>query len=182
MVLCGVRESRCRLCAGVAVTGVAPLPPRIVAAAMQDADRDFRADSVRLTYSQPIRHARDRDRVYPFAVSGYVVRSVGAASGRALVVTLVEKGSADPRHETVGPLPADPLEAGQEQGRQAGRRADVPGDARARRTRRPCPADDHPTTTVPLADVDTDGDGTSTRRTARRATRRSIRARPTCPT
>jgi hypothetical protein len=46
-----------------AITASPAAPPRIVAAAMHDADGDFRADSVRLTYSQSIRHARDRDHV-----------------------------------------------------------------------------------------------------------------------
>src|SRR5262249_26923183 len=36
-------------------------PPRIVAAAMLDANGNFRADRLRLTYSEPIRHAADRD-------------------------------------------------------------------------------------------------------------------------
>jgi len=63
---------------------------------MQDADRDARADSVRLTYSMRIRHARDRDGRYPFAVVGYRIRSVGTASGKALVILLVEKAQPDP--------------------------------------------------------------------------------------
>jgi len=71
-------------------------PPRIVSAAMQDSDRDYRADGVRLTYSERIRHPLDRDGKYPFSVVGYSIRSVGAASGRTLVVGLVEKAQADP--------------------------------------------------------------------------------------
>jgi hypothetical protein len=64
---------------------------------MTDVDRDALADGVRLTYSQRIRHRVDRDGKYPFAVSGYRIRSVGAASGtRTLVVLLVEKAQPDP--------------------------------------------------------------------------------------
>jgi len=76
---------------------VPPKPPRIVSAAMQDSDRDARADSVRLTYSVRIRHARDRDGRYPFSVAGYRIRSVGAASGKTLVVVLVEHAQPDPQ-------------------------------------------------------------------------------------
>jgi hypothetical protein len=76
---------------------LAPKPPRIVSAVMQDSDRDARADSVRLTYSVRVRHVRDRDGRYPFSVAGYRIRSVGAASGRALVIALVEHAQPDPR-------------------------------------------------------------------------------------
>ena len=69
--------------------------PRIVAAAMQDSDRDARADSVRLTYSARVRHARDRDGRYPFAVAGYRIRVVGAASGKVLMLVLVERAQPD---------------------------------------------------------------------------------------
>ena len=70
-------------------------PPRIVGAVMLDVDRDARADAVRLTYSGRIRHARDRDGRYPFAVAAYRIRAVGAASGKTLVLTLVERTDAD---------------------------------------------------------------------------------------
>ena len=70
--------------------------PRVISAVMQDADRDSRADSVRLTYSVRIRHAADRDGRYPFTVAGYRIRSIGAASGKGLVILLVEKAKADP--------------------------------------------------------------------------------------
>jgi hypothetical protein len=63
---------------------------------MLDLDRDQRADAVRLTYSTPIRHARDRDGRYPFAVAGYRIRSVGAARGRSLVILLAEHAHPDP--------------------------------------------------------------------------------------
>ncbi len=71
-------------------------PPRIVAAAMVDADNNARADRVRLTYSEGIRHTADRDGGYPFAVSGYRIRSVGRASAKALVIVLVEHAQPDP--------------------------------------------------------------------------------------
>jgi hypothetical protein len=71
-------------------------PPRIVAAALQDADGDYRADRIRLTYSKAVRHRRDADGKYPFAVRGYRIRSIGPASGRIVVIALVEKGAADP--------------------------------------------------------------------------------------
>ena len=44
-------------------------PPRITAAVMQDADGDFRADRVLLTYSERIRHGVDHDGAYPFTVA-----------------------------------------------------------------------------------------------------------------
>lgn len=65
-------------------------PPRIIAAIVIDADRDGRADGVRLTYSTGIRHGRDRDGRYPFAIAGYRVASVGAASRNTLFIALVE--------------------------------------------------------------------------------------------
>lgn len=70
-------------------------PPRVVAAAMVDANGDFRADRLRLTYSERIRHAPDRDGRYPLVVSGYRIRSLGAAGGRILLVFLVEKRTPD---------------------------------------------------------------------------------------
>jgi hypothetical protein len=70
--------------------------PKIVAAAMLDTDSDTRADGVRLTYSQRVKHVRDRDGKYPFAVIGYRVSSVGAANGKTLLLLLVEKANPDP--------------------------------------------------------------------------------------
>ena len=70
-------------------------PPRIVAAVMKDADDDARADRLRLTYSERVRHAVDRDGRYPFRVAGYRIRAVGKASGRAILLRLVEKADAD---------------------------------------------------------------------------------------
>jgi hypothetical protein len=69
--------------------------PRIVSAAMLDTDRDFRADRLRLTYSEPIRHARDADGKYPLAVGRYRIRSIGRALGKTIVVALVEKQAID---------------------------------------------------------------------------------------
>jgi hypothetical protein len=70
-------------------------PPRIVTAVMIDADNDARSDRLRLTYSERVRHAADRDGRYPFAVSGYRLLSVGKASGKALVIVLVEPAQPD---------------------------------------------------------------------------------------
>ena len=64
--------------------------PRIVAAALEDADRDGRADRLRLTYSERVTHARDGDGAYPFRVAGHRIRGVGAAAGRVLFVSLAE--------------------------------------------------------------------------------------------
>jgi hypothetical protein len=63
---------------------------------MQDADGDFRADGVRLTYSARIRHALDGDGTSPFTVAGYAIRSVDAADGKTLVIELVEGTQPDP--------------------------------------------------------------------------------------
>ena len=83
----------------VATSAAAPVrkapPPRIVAAAMVDADGDARADAVRLTYSRPVRHPADRDGRYPFAVGSYGIRSVGVASGKSLLIRLVERPKPD---------------------------------------------------------------------------------------
>jgi hypothetical protein len=82
---------------GVAASGAATRPKalRIVAAAVLDVDRDSRADQVRLTYSRRIRHSLDRDGRYPFTVVGYRIRSVGAASGRMIVLSIAEKAAPD---------------------------------------------------------------------------------------
>jgi hypothetical protein len=70
--------------------------PRIVAAAMQDADGDGHADRLRLGYSKRVRHAADREGRYPFRVAGYRLRFVGKAAGRRIVLSLVEKAVNDP--------------------------------------------------------------------------------------
>jgi hypothetical protein len=83
----------------VAASAAGPVrkaPPRIVSAVMLDADRDARADGVRLTYSTTVRHSADRDGRYPFAVGGYRLRSVGVASRRSLLLLLVERPKPDP--------------------------------------------------------------------------------------
>jgi hypothetical protein len=71
-------------------------PPRIVAAALLDADGDSRADRVRITYSERVRHPADRDGRYPFIVSGYRIRTVGKAAGKTLSILLVEQAQPDP--------------------------------------------------------------------------------------
>ena len=65
--------------------------PRIVGAVVQDGNGDFRADRVRLTFSERIRHPRDADGKYPFVVAGYRISSVAAAAGKSIVIALVEK-------------------------------------------------------------------------------------------
>jgi hypothetical protein len=70
--------------------------PKILTAAMLDADGDYRADRVVLTYSERVKHPTDSDGMYPLTVTGYRIRSVGAARGKTLVLALVEK--ADPDH------------------------------------------------------------------------------------
>jgi hypothetical protein len=69
--------------------------PKIKRVEMQDADGDARADAVLLTYSERIRHGVDHDGRYPFTVSGYQIRSIGAAKGKTLRLALVEKQVAD---------------------------------------------------------------------------------------
>jgi hypothetical protein len=70
-------------------------PPRIVVGVMLDRDRDQRGDGLRLTYSERVRHAVDRDGKYPFVVRGYRIQSVATARGRTLLVRLVEKPRLD---------------------------------------------------------------------------------------
>lgn len=69
--------------------------PRMVSAAMRDADGDAHADGVMLTYSEKVRHAPDRDGRYPFIVAGYRIRAVGRTTTKALVVLLVEHAQPD---------------------------------------------------------------------------------------
>lgn len=72
------------------------MPPRITKAFMKDADGDDRADRLEVGFSEPVNHALDKDGTYPFAVSGYVVRKVGAASGASkLILTIKEKANPD---------------------------------------------------------------------------------------
>jgi hypothetical protein len=48
-----------------------------------------------LSYSERVRHAADGDGRYPFRVVGYRIRAVGRASGRTIVLRLVETAAAD---------------------------------------------------------------------------------------
>jgi hypothetical protein len=97
VVLCGAAALTTRS-AGLAAGGAASRvkAPRIVSAVVQDADGDFLADEVRLTYSARIRHAADADGSYPFTVDGYGIRRVDAAGGKILVIDLVEGAKPDP--------------------------------------------------------------------------------------
>ena len=126
-------------------------PPRIVVATVLDADGDALADRVRLVYSERVRHAADRDGRYPFTVAGYRIRSVGMATGKTLVVLLVERSQPDPgaapkiryRRTTAKPVRD-----------RAGNQAAAQLFARAK------PHRHSPATPPPSPPTDTDGDGT----------------------
>jgi Protein of unknown function (DUF1565) len=162
------------LLAGVAVVtvaaGSAPSKPapRIVSASMRDADGDFRADALQLTYSQAIRHPADRDGVYPFSVAGYRVRSVGAAKGRVLVLALVERSAPDPtarpavRYRPTSSKPVTSL-SGRQAAAQTFRATRPHGHAPAPLAPPPPAASTSTaaaTTTTVAASLDSDGDGT----------------------
>jgi hypothetical protein len=68
---------------------------------MADTDRDGRGDALRVTYSERVRHGRAANGTYPFAVAGYRIRSIGLASGRDVVVRLVERRAADTKARPV---------------------------------------------------------------------------------
>ncbi len=70
-------------------------PPRIVAAVVQDVNRDYRADRVLVTFSERVRHERDADGKYPFTVAGYRISSLATANGKRVVITVVEKAKVD---------------------------------------------------------------------------------------
>ena len=128
--------------------------PRIAAAALEDVDRDSRADRLRLTYSERIRHARDADGRYPFSVAGHRIRSVGAAAGRVIVISLVEPaaGAKAPAFIRYAKTRAKPVRdrAGNQAAAQAFKRISV-RVTRPTQTPQPQP---QPTTTT-----DRDGDG-----------------------
>ena len=181
--------------AGVAVLVVSSLavaagaapdrrPPRIVAAAIVDADRDARADGARLTYSERVRHAADRDGRYSFTVAGYRIRSVGAARGKVAPAPAGRAGRAGHRRTAADPLPAHAarsrcatVRATRRWSRGSAERAPTGSRRlRPRRHRRPHrlrpPLRRRPTATATAR---------STARTALPATRRSIPGRPICP-
>jgi hypothetical protein len=154
--------------AAAAIVAAAPMAatdqkaPRIVAAVMQDADGDGRADRVRLTYSERVRHVADRDGRYPLRVSGYTVRSVGPGRGRSVVVVLAEKqfgdGEARPvvRYRRTHSKPVADRAGNQARGQRfTGTRAHGPGPTG--------PVTPDPTTNpeVDPTPVDRDGDGTA---------------------
>jgi len=80
---------------GTAMAAPDRTPPKMKAAVMKDADHDGRADTLVLTFTERVVHRRDADGRYPFTVTGYGLRSVGAASGKTIVLALVEKASPD---------------------------------------------------------------------------------------
>jgi hypothetical protein len=150
-------------------TAAAPRPkaPRIVAAALEDLDRDARADRVQLTYSARIRHAADRDGRYPFTVAGYRIRWVAAAQGKSLVLVLAEKVKPDPvarpsvryRRTTAGSVHGvNRLQAVGQLFRAARPHGHVPPKTAAPS---PTPPQTTPTPTVPPGDPDSDGDHTT---------------------
>ena len=126
-------------------------PPRIVVATVLDADGDALADGVKLVYSERIRHSADRDGRYPFTVVGYRIRSVGTATGKALVVLLVERSQPDPRAAPAiryRRTTAKPV------------RDRVGNQAAAQLFKRAKPHGHRPATPPPAPPSDTDGDGT----------------------
>ena len=142
-------------------------PPRIVAAVMQDADGDARADRLRLRFSERVRHAADRDGRYPLRVAGYRIRAIGTAKGSTVVLTLAEPVSADDAARPViryarmraGPGGSSTGPATRRGGRRSARRAHTAtarGDAAAAA---PVPATPQPQP-APSADPDRDADGT----------------------
>jgi hypothetical protein len=148
------------LAGSIASAGQDETPPRIVAAAMVDADGDFRADRVRLTYSERVRHRRDADGRYPFTVTGYRIRSIGIANGRVVLVMLVEKATNDPgarpliRYRATRSKPVTDT-AGNEARRQSFR--SVRGHGRTPPPLPPPPPPPAPTTLPPDQDPDQDG-------------------------
>ena len=70
-------------------------PPVVVSSETVDADGNARIDRVDLTFSEPISSAADAAAPFSLAAAGYTVDSVGAASGEAMSVFLVEKPGAD---------------------------------------------------------------------------------------
>jgi hypothetical protein len=127
-------------------------PPRIVNAAMLDTDGDARADRVRLTYSEPVRHVLDRDGRYPFTVAGYRIRSVAAAAGKALVLVLAESTNPDP---TAAPAIRYTRTRSKPVTDRARKQAIAQRFSRTRAHRRVVP-----TQPPPAAPLDADGDGT----------------------
>jgi hypothetical protein len=132
-------------------------PPRIVAAAMLDVDGDSLADRLRLTYSERVRHPADRDGRYPFEVSGYRIRSVGKASGKALVIVLAEQAQPDP---SAAPSLRYRRTRGQPVKDQAGNQAPAQLFRRTKAHRHQPAAQPPATPTPPPAATDGDGDGT----------------------
>ena len=70
-------------------------PPKMAKAEMRDADHDGKADGVLVTFSERIRHVNDTKKPFPFAVAGYTVKGVGAASGKTVLIKLAEKPASD---------------------------------------------------------------------------------------
>jgi hypothetical protein len=80
---------------GTAVASPDRTPPKLKAAVMKDTDHDGKADVLVLTFSERVVHRRDADGRYPFTVSGYRLRFVGAAAAKTIALALVEKPAPD---------------------------------------------------------------------------------------
>ena len=137
-----------------AAWGAAPNPaPRIVGAKTVDADRDDKVDRIVLTWSEPVTHVRDVDRRYQFAVTGYVVTSVGAARrSRSLTLMVKERAAKDiAARPAVRYVPTTKQPVKDVKGKQAARHGftrtvplDVDRDGYAVRDCRPTVAAVHP--------------------------------------
>ena len=135
---------------------------------MLDANKNGRAD--RLGRPTRLRSGTEQpDGRYPFTVTGYRIRTVGAARARTLVIVLVEKKQPDPDH---------PLAVRYRHSKRTNR-SSVPPAARSSGGREPLPLDatatgnntagnddtcrdrehDTPTTTTPTTLTDSDHDG-----------------------
>jgi hypothetical protein len=86
--------------------------PKIKKAEMMDRDGNNIADSVFLTYTKKVTHAKDADGKYPFTVEGYEIVDVGKAQGRLLIINVVEDIAA-PTAPSVSykPTKKDPVKA-----------------------------------------------------------------------
>src|SRR3954447_1584536 len=128
--------------------------PRIVSAVVEDTNRDAHADRLRLTYSEPIRHAKDADGRYPFAIPGLRIRSVSAASGRTLLVALADSAGGTTTAPAVRYVrtPSQPVED------RAGNQAAVQAFTRVQEQLAAPPPPPSPPPPPP-APTDRDGDG-----------------------
>ncbi len=70
--------------------------PTIAKAVLKDANGNGRVDAIALTYSTEINHTQQKSGTFPFAVQGYVIKSIGAATNsKKLSIKLVEGSVSD---------------------------------------------------------------------------------------